>query len=80
MVQPMSMILQNSHTHNDDAVTLQGLARVLRSMRWQDIETFVDALDEYRRQNRNFDPQESSRNRLSANDIQSWLQWMEDEG
>ena len=67
-----------SDTYKDEAVTLQGLARVLRTMRWRDLEEFAQDLNQYRCQDEKGEPLPKSSKSVTANHIQCWLEYMAD--
>ena len=55
--------------HEDNAITLKGLAIMVTTMRWDDLECVAFALDDIRRKG-----QRESRRRLSACDVHAWAQ------
>lgn len=72
----MSKRLLNIDCHSDDPVpTLRGLATALKTMRWEDLNDFANQLDDVRRGGED----RSSRRRLQAQDIWSWLEGQLDE-
>lgn len=71
----MSLYLsKEGETHDDEAVTVIGLQRVLRSMRWEDLEAVARQLDIWRKCSGADEEPAKSTKPVTANVLSGWAQ------
>lgn len=69
----MSLFLsKDDETHDDEAVTVTGLCRVLRSMRWEDLEFVARELETWRKCQGADEEPATSKKPLTARVLSGW--------